>query len=573
MHKKIITRITQFGIAGLLLLCCFMPLFNAPHQKVKAGNGDINSYILQNNFPNPQIQTRKTPFFNFGSGYRKGTGKPEGIVVHETGNSSDTLSPNAINNEINYEINNWNVPGREAYVHAFVDRSQIINTANTDLTCWGAGPIGNARFISIELCQEATMDNFARSVNNDAYYVAYLLKKYNLPVTNATHTGSGTVWSHHAVSTFLGGTNHTDPTGYFNSWGYSMDQFIQLVQIKYNNLQVVKPQAVERVANKAPIKETDQVTSKARNQSFYYLTDAGIISGGSANQFVGNTYQASAIVKTKNNGIYTLITNNGQQLAWIRTGQLGLVQQDPVTYQRSVQNIAYLVDNSPLYYLLNSGYQAADISGPYSYSIRTIAQTAQGEIYYLLNDNWTGKPFMWVNSKNATLKNSLDSAVVSTIKGKPAVPDKKGSRLPAAVTVKTAAMTQWLLDSGLQATQTQTRPGTHLFVLGTKNINGTAYSNVSFDGFVTMGYVPTATLTPVAQDVVQVISQQSGTAIVNQAAGAQVYLYPGISSNSGALPKGSAWKYRTIVTAKDGSQWYQVGSYQWLKATDVNLKY
>lgn len=573
MHKTIFTKVTRVFVTTLLLIVNLVPLTNLSQQKVKADNGDINSYIRKNNFPNPKIQTRLTPFFNVGSGYRNGVGRPEGIVVHETGNSSDIYSPNAINNEINYEVNNWNVPGREAYVHAFVDRSQIINVANTDLTCWGAGPIANSRYISIELCEEGTMDNFARSVNNDAYYVAYLLKKYNLPVTNATHTGSGTVWSHHAVSNFLGGTNHSDPTGYFNSWGYSMDQFFQLVQMKYNNLSVNKAESVEKVAQKAPINETDQVSNKANNQSFYYLTDAGIISGGNANQFIGKNYQSTAIVKTKNNGIYTLITSNGRQIAWIRSGQLDLLRTDPVTYQRSVQNIAYLVDNSPLYYLLNNGFQAADISGPYSYSIRSIAQTSQGKIYYLLNDNWTGKPFMWVDSENVSLKNSLDSQLVSTIKGRPAVPDKKGSHLPAAVKVKNATATKWLLTSGLQPTGTSTKENTHLFVLGNKNINGVNYSNVSFDGFVTMGYVPSDTLVSINPDYVQVISNQTGVAIINQASGAQVYVYPGDGQTGQTLPKNSAWKYRTLVTASDGSQWYQVGSYQWLKASDVNIKY
>ncbi|BDR57797.1 peptidoglycan recognition protein family protein [Xylocopilactobacillus apicola] len=566
MHKKTIAK-----IAGVLVALCFLavsviPLTQNRQPVVTKAYADVNTYILQNNFPNPNIQTRKTPFWGVGAAYRNGVGRPEGIVVHETANNND-----AIENEIAYESNNWNVPGRESYVHAFVDRSQIINTASTDLTCWGAGPVANARYISIELCREKTFDNFARSVNNDAYYVAYLLKKYNLPVTNATHTGSGTVWSHHAVSNFLGGTNHTDPTGYFSSWGYSMDQFFQLVQYKYNNLGV---EPAEKVASKANISESEVVSGKASNQPFYYLTDAGIVKGGSANQFIGNTYQATSIVKTKNNGIYTLLTNGGAPLAWVRTGQLSLGGNDPIASQISVKNIAYLTDNSPLYYSLGNGFQANDISGPYSYSIKSVAKTESGRIFYLLVDNWTAEPFMWVENKNASLKDSLGSEIVSTIKGSPALPDKKGSKLPAAVSVLQAAPTSWLLEDGLHPTNDTTRVGTQVYVLGNRDINQINYTSVSVDGFDSIGYVPTSTLKYQTENLTSIISKQSGNGIVNNAAGAQVYSWPGGTPISGSiLPQGSAWKFTTVVTTTDNVEWYQVGGYQWIKGSNINIQY
>ena len=55
--------------------------------------------------------------------------------------------------------------------------------------------------------------------------------------------GQGTLWSHHYVSQFLGGTNHTDPDGYWarnasNYFGttYTMSDFAQLVEMYYNSL-------------------------------------------------------------------------------------------------------------------------------------------------------------------------------------------------------------------------------------------------------------------------------------------------------------------------------------------------
>lgn len=572
MHRKVITKLAAVATVFAFLVAVFEPIITKGPQVTKAENTDINTYILQQNFPNPDIQTRNTPFFGVGSGYRNGIGKPEGIIVHETANSRSTIE-----NEIRYQCNNWNVPGRQAYVHAFVDHAQIINTANTDLTCWGAGPVGNSRYISIELCREKTYDNFARSINNDAYYVAYLLKKYNLPVTNATHTGNGTVWSHDAVSRFLGGTDHSDPVGYFNSWGYSMDQFVNLVKYKYDNIGVNKAQTIEKVANKADILETNTVTGKASNQQFYYLTDNGIVNGGSANNLIGNAYRSTSIVKTQNNNVYTLLSNDQGPFAWIRTDQLFLNSTDPVVSTTNVANIAYLTDNSALYYLLDTGFQANDISGPYSYSIRSIAKTASGRIYYLLNDNFTGEPFMWVESKSASLKDKLSSEIVSTIKGSAAIPDKKGARLPRVVDVQVASPTAWLLDTGLTNNGYQTYAGTQLFNLGSKVINGTQFSEVSFDGFDTLGYVPSSTLTAKNDSTIEVISKQEGIAVINKAQGAQVYSSPDGKTDqmitNNILPNGSAWKFISIVTTNDQTEWYQVGSYQWIKGSDINIKY
>ena len=99
---------------------------------------------------------------------------------------------------------------------------------------WGAGLNANNRFIQIELCEEDSRDAFAKSVNNDAIYIAKLLHRYNLKPDNACDDGEGTIWSHKAVSTFLGGTDHVDPDSYFAKWDYDMDQFYSLIEYYYD---------------------------------------------------------------------------------------------------------------------------------------------------------------------------------------------------------------------------------------------------------------------------------------------------------------------------------------------------
>lgn len=183
-----------------------------------------NQYINAQHFANPAIVTKPTTFTHL-LPYRHGVGKPEGVVIHETSDPDMTLDE-----EVTRMQTQW--PTRQAYVHAFVDHTSVVNIHPTDYAVWGAGYNANQRFIQIELVEEHNAHYFAQSVNNDAYYVATLLKKYNLPADLAEHDGQGTIWSHNAVTHFLGNTTHTDPTAYFASWHYSMDQFAALVQQK-----------------------------------------------------------------------------------------------------------------------------------------------------------------------------------------------------------------------------------------------------------------------------------------------------------------------------------------------------
>ena len=187
---------------------------------------DVNKYIESNNLKAPKIEynhiSHLTKF-----PYRNGYGKPEGVVAHETANNSSTIT-----GEISYMSRNH----RNAFVHAFVDGSRIIETHPTDYGAWGAGRFANERFIHVELVRVHSFDQFARSINNYAEYIASLLYKYDLGVVDADPAGKGTLWSHRAVSHHLGGTTHVDPHGYFAKWGYSWNDFVKLVNKKYDEL-------------------------------------------------------------------------------------------------------------------------------------------------------------------------------------------------------------------------------------------------------------------------------------------------------------------------------------------------
>lgn len=224
--KKIMTTmVTSVALAsiGFTTVGTVVPQLGAQVQTAQAATSAINDYINNNNIQPVSITTQEGTFSRW-DGYENGVGKPEGVVIHETATPGATAQ-----NEATYF--NWAWPTIYTYVHAFVDNNQILNIKNTDYAVWGAGPTANSKFIQVELCEVTTTDAFARSVANQAYYTASKLVQYNLPFTPGV-----TVMSHNDVSKKWGETTHTDPVGYFANWGYSMDQFYDLIGKYYNQL-------------------------------------------------------------------------------------------------------------------------------------------------------------------------------------------------------------------------------------------------------------------------------------------------------------------------------------------------
>ena len=199
-------------------------LFAAP--KMRYATPNINNYIAKNNIKPAKIKEDSRidnlPKYSYKSG------KYVGVVIHETANPNSTLD-----GEVNYMYNNW----QNAFVHAYADYKEIRQTAPADYLAWGAGGVANNYFYHIELVRAHSVDQFARSVNNQAYLAAYELKRNGLkPKLADTHGGSGTIISHNAVSKYYGGTDHSDPINYFSQWGYDMNQFYDLVVKHYNQL-------------------------------------------------------------------------------------------------------------------------------------------------------------------------------------------------------------------------------------------------------------------------------------------------------------------------------------------------
>lgn len=240
-----------------------------PQQQIQEVKADswINNYIDQHDIQPVQIQYQEGTFSHW-FGYENGVGKPEGVVVHETADPG--VSAARFVQSFN---NNWQTA--ETYVHAFVDDQQIINIHNTDYGVWGAGPTANARYIQVELCEVSTADQFAHSVANDAFYIATMLHKYNLPLKYGT-----TVVTHDQVSRWFGETDHTDPTGYFAKWNYGMDQFIPLIQKYYDQISNGSATTNAATNNGGVDASSQEGTVKANNPNSYAVPLASFNSKG-----------------------------------------------------------------------------------------------------------------------------------------------------------------------------------------------------------------------------------------------------------------------------------------------------
>jgi N-acetylmuramoyl-L-alanine amidase CwlA len=155
--------------------------------------------------------------------YHAGVGQYEGVVMHQTANPNDTAA-----SERAYESQHFN----EAFVHEFIDPTQILQVANPDLA-YGAGQFANKRFIHLELCSAKTREQFEKSFDMWCERAAVHLAARKLGVSNAQPNGTGTLWGHFQVSKYLGGTDHTDPVDYLKQWGKTWDSVLERVLNHY----------------------------------------------------------------------------------------------------------------------------------------------------------------------------------------------------------------------------------------------------------------------------------------------------------------------------------------------------
>jgi bifunctional autolysin len=400
----------------------------------------INDYIRSKNYAVPKYEEDIASYL---PKYSYRNGKPEGIVMHDTANDNSTIQ-----GEVNYMKNNYN----SAFVHAYVDGNRVIETANTDYLAWGAGPAANDRFIHVELVHTHTADDFARSINNYADYAATNLLYYGLKPDSAEYDGQGTVWTHRAVSNYLGGTDHSDPHAYLQSHGYSYDELYDLINEKYliktNKVAAwgttssgsTKPSGGSTGTTTPTGKLTvsnltnTQGTVKSTNHGLY--TSVYDTTGKKNSTINGKTYQLSKKATLGNKSFY-LITDNKTNLGWMQTGDITV--KKPAASSSSKLTVTALKNtqgtvksnNHGVYTTVydKAGVKNSNINGK-TYQLSKKA-TLGSNSFYLITDSKSKTNLGWLQSGDISIK------AATTAKTKAAVAPKPATKVKAEATPKT----------------------------------------------------------------------------------------------------------------------------------------
>lgn len=144
--------------------------------------------------------------------YGHGSLDPSYVVIHETANPGATAK-----NHRDY----WSRDDTYA-VHYVGDwTGDCYHCVPDNCLCWQVGN-GNAYVVGIELCHATNSADFQRVWDLGVEWAAWMLERYGW--------GIDRLISHNDCTNWWGGSDHTDPIGYFESYGRTWEQFKQEVE-------------------------------------------------------------------------------------------------------------------------------------------------------------------------------------------------------------------------------------------------------------------------------------------------------------------------------------------------------
>lgn len=287
--------------------------------------------------------------------------KPNGIVIHETANPNSTIW-----GEIAYMDSHW----ENAFVHAFVDENNIVEIHDPSYGAWGAGRIANRYFMHVELVEHGNRTSFMKSIMNNAYYMAMKLDQFGLTPSapsGKANDNSGTLWSHAEVSNYLGGTDHGDPVGYFAKYGYSVNEYRELVRYMYDKFSLAPVITSTAIENINQTQKTFDVRVKATANSG--IKEINVPVWTTANQSDIKWYKATlqndgsyiAKIEAKNHASFTQPFHVHVYAVGNNTKQTAKVLSDVKFDGPSIQNVTTAVtDNAAGKFSISFNATAAD---------------------------------------------------------------------------------------------------------------------------------------------------------------------------------------------------------------------
>lgn len=134
------------------------------------------------------------------------------LVIHETANPGASAR-----NHVNY----WRNNDTYAVHHVMeLDGSTVYNTVPENRLCWHVGN-GNYATIGIELAHATNASDFSKQWSEAVKWAGDEL--------HAHGWNTSRLLSHYDAAQYWGGSDHTDPMGYFRQYGKTWEQFKQAV--------------------------------------------------------------------------------------------------------------------------------------------------------------------------------------------------------------------------------------------------------------------------------------------------------------------------------------------------------
>ena len=142
------------------------------------------------------------------------------LVVHETANPGASAA-----NHVNY----WRTSDYAVHYVMDLDGSVVYHTMSDDRKAWHIGN-GNSHAVGIELCHATNQFDFNAQWNEAVKWCGDYLHSRGWDVSHMI--------SHNEARLMWGGTDHTDPNAYFESYGKSWAQFKAAVAAYMNTGEV-----------------------------------------------------------------------------------------------------------------------------------------------------------------------------------------------------------------------------------------------------------------------------------------------------------------------------------------------
>ena len=259
--------------------------------------GLAQAYNMEYNYNIPQNMT--------------GYATPNYVVAHESGNGNN-VGPNSLDNEVSYmsRYPNYN----NAHVNYWVGSGgRVVQLVPAGKITYGAG--GNANWQSyaqVELSRTNNYETFQKDYTSYVSLLRDLAGQGNMPKELDT-PGRG-IKTHYWLTWNVGGTDHTDPYGYLNSWGVSNAKFKSDIK---NGISGVTPKPNPVPTN--PTVKPDGSAAIASEGDTVNFKGTKDIYGTPL--YVSNPYQVKEI-----KGNRAVLTKGGQTFAAVNVKDLEVVK-------------------------------------------------------------------------------------------------------------------------------------------------------------------------------------------------------------------------------------------------------